>query len=133
VGDEQISIFISYAHDDVEIATAIQESLEAEGFAVWIDGGALRAGDSLFETITTAIHANEFVVALITPASVDSRWCQHEIHTAMTSGLNREGVKLLPVRVGRVRIPATLEDRHRPREHGRRRRSAGERRSLASR
>ncbi|MEO8424658.1 MAG: toll/interleukin-1 receptor domain-containing protein [Actinomycetota bacterium] len=114
MADEQISVFISYAHEDVEIATAIQERLEADGFAVWIDEGALRAGDSLFEKITTAIHANEFVVALITEASVDSKWCQHEIHTAMTSGLNREGVKLLPVRFGNVRIPVTLEDTYCP-------------------
>ena len=114
VADEQISVFISYAHEDVEVATAIQDRLEADGFAVWIDEGALRAGDSLFERITTAIHANEFVVALITEASVDSRWCQHEIHTAMTSGLNREGVKLLPVRFGEVAIPVTLEDTYCP-------------------
>lgn len=114
MADEQISVFISYAHVDVEIAIAIQGRLEAEGFAVWIDEGALRAGDSLFEKITTAIHANEFVVALITEASVDSKWCQHEIHTAMTSGLNREGVKLLPVRFGEVAIPPTLEDTYCP-------------------
>jgi hypothetical protein len=114
VADEQISVFISYAHEDVDIATAIQERLEAEDFAVWIDEGALRAGDSLFQKITTAIHANEFVVALITEASVDSKWCQHEIHTAMTSGLNREGVKLLPVRFGDVAIPPTLEDTYCP-------------------
>jgi hypothetical protein len=72
--------------------------------------GALRAGDSLIQSIATAIHEMEFVVALITDASVDSRWCQHEIRLAMTSGLNREGVKVLPVRVGEVPIPGELED-----------------------
>lgn len=70
----------------------------------------MRAGDSLIKSIATAIHEMEFVVALITDASVGSRWCQHEIRLAMTSGLNREGVKVLPVRVGNVAIPAELED-----------------------
>lgn len=103
-------MFISYAHEDVDLARSIQERLETARFKVWIDEGALRAGDSLIESIATAIHEMEFVVALITDASVDSRWCQHEIRLAMTSGLNREGVKVLPVRVGDVPIPAELED-----------------------
>jgi TIR domain len=110
VPSDLITMFISYAHDDVDLARAIQERLEAAGFKVWIDEGALRAGDSLIQSIATAIHEMEFVVALITHASVDSRWCQHEIRLAMTSGLNREGVKVLPVRVGDVPIPGELED-----------------------
>jgi hypothetical protein len=105
-----ITAFISYAHEDTELARAIQERLEAAGFKVWIDEGALRAGDSLIQSIAMAIHEMEFVVALITDASVSSRWCQHEIRLAMTSGLNREGVKVLPVRVGSVAIPGELED-----------------------
>lgn len=108
--DDVITLFISYAHEDADLARAIQERLEAAGFKVWIDEGALRAGDSLIQSIATAIHEMEFVVALITDASVDSRWCQHEIRLAMTSGLNREGVKVLPVRVGDVPIPGELED-----------------------
>lgn len=110
MADDVITLFISYAHEDVELARAIQERLEAAGFRVWIDEGALRAGDSLIQSIATAIHEMEFVVALITYASVGSRWCQHEIRLAMTSGLNREGVKVLPVRVGEVPIPGELED-----------------------
>src|SRR5262245_27709409 len=111
---DPITVFISYAHEDAALARAIQERLGAEGFTVWIDEGALRAGDSLIRSIATAIHEMEFVVALITETSVDSRWCQHEIRLAMTSGLNREGVKVLPVRVGDVPIPRELEDTYCP-------------------
>jgi len=110
MADDVITIFISYAHEDAKLARSIQQRLEADGFTVWIDEGALRAGDSLIQSIATAIHEMEFVVALITAASVDSRWCQHEIRLAMTSGLNREGVKVLPVRVGEAPIPGELED-----------------------
>lgn len=107
---DDIAVFISYAHEDVQLARAIQGGLEDVGFRVWIDEGAMRAGDSLIEAIATAIHEMEFVVALITDSSVASRWCQHEIRLAMTSGLNREGVKVLPMRVGGAPIPGELED-----------------------
>src|SRR3954470_21780116 len=98
MAEAPITVFISYAHEDAELARAVQGRLEAAGFIVWIDEGALRAGDSLIHSIATAIHEMEFVITLITEASVASSWCQHEIRLAMTSGLNREGVKVLPVR-----------------------------------
>jgi len=50
----------------------------------------------------------EFVVALISAASVSSRWAQHEIRLAMTSGLSRERVNVLPMRVGDTPVPGEL-------------------------
>lgn len=52
--DDSITVFISYAHEDAALARAIQGRLEAAGFTVWIDEGALRAGDSLIRSIATA-------------------------------------------------------------------------------
>jgi hypothetical protein len=52
----------------------------------------------------------EFLVALVTEASVGSSWCQKELSIAMTGGLSREGVKVLPVRIGDVAVPPTLAD-----------------------
>lgn len=57
---DAISLSISYAHEDAGLARAIQERLEEEGFEVWIDEDALRAGDSLMQSIATAIHEMEF-------------------------------------------------------------------------
>lgn len=106
----KVGVFLSYAHEDRAVTLQLKALLESEGFEVWVDEGELRAGDSLIWTIATAIHEMEFVVALISDASAGSRWCSYEIHLAMTSGLNREGVKLLPVRVGSAPIPVSLED-----------------------
>ena len=63
MAEDIITVFISYAHEDAKLARAIKEHLETAGFTVWIDEGALRAGDSLIESITAAIHDMEFVVA----------------------------------------------------------------------
>lgn len=72
--------------------------------------GELRVGDSIIERIATAIAEVQFVVAVVSVNSVESRWCQKELSLAITGGLYREGVKVLPLRLGDVLMPATLVD-----------------------
>lgn len=70
----------------------------------------MRVGDSLIERIATAIREVEFVVALVSEASVESNWCKKELSLAITGGLGREGVRVLPLRVGDVEMPLALAD-----------------------
>lgn len=109
-GAPAVSVFISYAHADKPVARAIAESLGGAGARVWIDEGELRAGDSIIERIATAIADVQFVVAIVSAASVESQWCKKELALALTGGFGREGVKLLPLRLGDVMMPSTLTD-----------------------
>jgi TIR domain len=104
------SIFISYAHEDADLARALAQALRRRKCWVWIDEGEMRVGDSLIERIATAIQEVEFVVALVSEASVESNWCKKELSLAITGGLGREGVKVLPLRVGEVDMPPALAD-----------------------
>jgi len=108
--EDQLSIFISYSHADKTVARALARALETAGARVWIDEGELRAGDSIIEVIATAIVDVDFVVAIVSKASVESRWCTKELALALTQGLGREGVRLLPLRLGDVDMPASLTD-----------------------
>jgi hypothetical protein len=107
---DQPPVFISYSHPDRELAQALTDGLKAVGHRVWIDEGELRTGDSLIEKIATAISEVDFLVALVTPASVESSWCQKELSLAITGELGREGMKVLPLRVGEVEMPPSLRD-----------------------
>jgi hypothetical protein len=107
---DQVSVFISYAHEDAELARALASSLKKRGCKVWIDEGEMLVGESLIERIATAISEVHFVVALVSEASVNSPWCQKELSLAITGGLGREGVRVLPLQVGDVEMPATLAD-----------------------
>jgi hypothetical protein len=104
------SVFISYAHEDADLARALALALRRRRCRVWIDEGEMRVGDSLIERIATAIREVEFVVALVSDASVASNWCKKELSLAITGGLGREGVKVLPLRVGQVEMPPALAD-----------------------
>jgi hypothetical protein len=105
------SVFISYQHGDKPIARALAEGLRDEGLEVWIDEDELLAGDSLIERISTAVEGIDFFCALVSQTSVKSRWCQKELSLAMTGELGREGVTVIPVRVGAVPMPASLADK----------------------
>ena len=104
------SFFVSYAHADEPIARRLAGAVESRGFPVWIDVEALRVGDSIVERIANAVNRIDFFVALVSEAAIASRWCQKELALAMTGQINTEGVKVLPIRVGTVDMPASLED-----------------------
>lgn len=104
------SIFISYSHADKPVASAIASRLSELGAKVWIDEGELLVGDSIIERIATAIADVHFFVAIVSPNSVNSQWCQKELSLAITGSLSREGVKVLPLRLGDVEMPASLAD-----------------------
>jgi hypothetical protein len=104
------SIFISYSHSDKSVAVALNDALEGHGFRTWIDERELRIGDSIIERVATAVAEANYFLALVSASSVESQWCQKELHLAVTGELGREGVSVLPVRIGEVSMPAALRD-----------------------
>ena len=92
------SAFISYAHEEQEFVLALSHELTELGLDVRFDQVVLRVGDSLLETISTEIVNGDFLVAVISPDSVESSWCRLELEIAMTDGINSQRVKVLPVR-----------------------------------
>jgi cold shock CspA family protein len=107
---EDLSIFLSYSHADKLMTQQIAAELRTRGVRVWIDEGEMRVGDSLIDRISMAIDEVHFVVALVSSTSIESPWCKKELSLAMTGGLKRKGVKVLPLRVGEVSMPPALAD-----------------------
>jgi hypothetical protein len=103
------SVFISYAHEDADLARFFASELVRAGYRVWIDEGELLIGDSLIERIATGIRGAQFVLALVSPASVNSNWCRRELSMAISGELRALGVRVLPLRVAGVDMPPTLE------------------------
>lgn len=111
VTEHLASVFLSYSWADKPLARRLAEGLNASGCRVWIDEGELRIGDSLVESISEALDQVDFVVALVSAASVGSDWCRKEISLAMTGELKRQGVTVMPLRVGDAEMPPTLKDK----------------------
>ena len=108
--EREPSAFISYSHADADFAIPFYEGLRRRGIDVWIDKVELLIGDSLSTKIGRAIVDNDFVIAIISPESVKSAWCEKELAIAVTQGINNKKVKVLPVRLDQARMPPSISD-----------------------
>ena len=104
------AVFVSYAHEDKPCAHSLAGALGERGCSVWVDEFELRAGDSLTERVSSALTSADFVVALVSTASVNSGWCQRELQMALSTGLAAGRTIVLPVRLGDVVMPPSLTD-----------------------
>jgi hypothetical protein len=101
--------FISYAHDDAPFVDGLVRDLESAGVAVWLDRWELKVGDSLAERIADGIRASDYLVVVLSPASVKSRWVQVELNVGLMRQLDQDRISVLPVLYRDCTIPVLLQ------------------------
>src|SRR3954453_14140190 len=104
------SAFISYAHEDQEFMLALVEQLQGQTLEIRYDQVVLNIGDSLIQRLSQEIAAGDFLLAIVSPDSVASNWCQRELALAATQGINEQRVKVLPVKFRGAERPPMLAD-----------------------
>lgn len=98
-------LFLSYARSDARLAESLYQLLESRGFMVFKDSAEILAGENFVERIVGTLRQADAVVALETPASAESDWCQAELYHA-----HALGVQVIPVRIGiETRLTRPLE------------------------
>jgi hypothetical protein len=105
------SAFLSYSRADKPLAHELGHALAQRGVKVWIDELELRSGDSIIERVAQAIADGDFLVAIVSPDSIKSAWCQRELALAATKGIKQKSIVVLPVRYRNATMPAALADR----------------------
>jgi len=93
-----MKVFISYAHEDREIAKRLVRQLEGAGLEVWDDSSIL-PGDNWAEKVSQALKESQAMVVLVSVAALDSEWVRREIEFAL--GTKEYRGRLIPVFVGR--------------------------------
>lgn len=73
--------FLSYARADVDRVAAIERRLRQMDYEVWIDR-ELKGGQSWWDEILAQIRSCDVFVAIVSPASLDSKACARERHYA---------------------------------------------------
>lgn len=90
-------LFISYAHDDKStVKSLIVDYLRVEGHDVWFDD-RLTPGSAWKEQLRTEIERSDGIVFAVSPASLESEWCQWELFTGAQLGKKTLPIVIKPV------------------------------------
>ena len=101
-------IFISHASADKAVARKIAMALEERGVSVWFDESELLVGDSLANVISDAISSSDYMLVLLSPHSVASKWVQKELNAAYARELDRRDITIIPVLIVNCEVPSFL-------------------------
>jgi len=105
------TVFISYSHQDFEFAEYLAQRLSRASIGVWLDRWEMKIGDSITHRINEAIKNHDFVVTLLSPASINSRWVNEELGAAMQKSPDTVLPVILPDLKSDEDIPVLLRDR----------------------
>jgi TIR domain len=105
------SAFICHSSSDKEQARRISSGLSLRGIRVWLDEAEIRIGDSLIEKIEKGILNSNNLIAVLSPSSVESRWCQEELRMALSMQINGAPIRVLPAIVEDCDVPGFLKEK----------------------
>ncbi|MFT6660678.1 MAG: hypothetical protein ACJA0K_000655 [Maricaulis maris] len=88
-------VFISYSHNDEELASELKRRVDAENLVSFLASVSLREGEKWSPNIMTALREAKWIFVLATPDALKSEAVQHEISGAVYGDKN-----IVPVMVG---------------------------------
>ena len=100
-------IFVTYAHEDSEFVERLVADLESSGLAMVFDKQLMRLGDSLLK-IFEEIGTVEFLLAILSPNSVESNWVQKELAGAVIREIEEPDFKVIPIIKEACQLPTGL-------------------------
>jgi TIR domain len=113
VNDDQLgTLFISYASEDRSFVERLVTTLGPYAEKIWYDRHAILVGESIVAKINGGLAAADFVVAVLSPASVSKPWVQSEIYAAYMRQQSEGTIRLLPVMKERCTLPPLLLPLH---------------------
>lgn len=105
------NIFISYNHQDRPFVARLAQGLKAAGLPVWWDQWEIKFGDSIIQKVSDGIDKSAYLVAVLSPHSVQSDWVRREIGSVLMKQLSAEkGVVVLPLLLADCEVPALLRE-----------------------
>jgi hypothetical protein len=106
-------VFLSHNHRDKPFVRLLSNDITHSGVAVWLDEIELAVGDSILIKIAEALSEAEYVVAFLSPNSINSKWVQKELSVATTLSIKGGEIRVLPLLMGDIDdkdIPIFLMD-----------------------
>lgn len=104
-------VFICHSSEDKRYARRLATILASNGVKVWIDEAEIKIGDSLIEKLENGILSSNNLIIVLTPQSVNSKWCKEELRMALAMQIGGEKLKVLPSLFEDCEIPGFLREK----------------------
>ncbi|MEM9007320.1 MAG: TIR domain-containing protein [Cyanobacteria bacterium P01_F01_bin.86] len=76
-------VFLAYAQADTEVMQNIRRSLLRQGFTIWSNQTDILSGEAFQRAVKRGIEAADTLVYLLSPDSLQSKYCQSEFNYAL--------------------------------------------------
>lgn len=106
----QKRVFLSHSSHDKRFVKLLGRRLQDQGIFVWMDESELGIGDSLVSRLAEAVHSVDYVVVVLSKASVQSHWLRYEMEHAMADEVLYGRAKVLPILIEDCDLPAYLRN-----------------------
>jgi formylglycine-generating enzyme required for sulfatase activity len=98
-------VFISYSRQDLAFVRNLAADLQVAGMEVWWDLSGIKGGDEWERKISEAIRRSQYMIVVLTPDSVESRWVRREYLRAEQMDL-----KIIPLKYKTCEPPLAFQD-----------------------
>jgi biotin carboxyl carrier protein len=106
-----MKVFISYSKKDRRFVRVLARALQQYSVEVWLDDHQLQIGDSLPHRIVSAIFEVDFVIVVISPHSINSKWVYYEMKLTINREKKDKRTHLLPLLLHGVHLPNVIRHR----------------------
>jgi hypothetical protein len=107
-GGNQPHIVIAYNYADNEFTRKLAGALRRDGVSPWIDEVDMSAGAILTNRMSAAVRPIDFIIPVISAASLKWRWVQQELSAVTARDFNGRRVRVLPARADSSALPGHL-------------------------
>jgi hypothetical protein len=105
---EYYTCFISYSSKNQDFAERLYADLQSKGVRCWFAPEDMKTGDKIRHRIDTSIRMYDKLLLILSEASVESLWVEHEVETAIGKELEGRANVLFPVRLDDAVMQSTV-------------------------
>ncbi len=99
-------IFISHSSLNADFVGELRTQLESFGLKTWVDCRELVGGQKLAREIEQAIDEATYLIAVISPQTVNSKWVRKEIKYALAKQKQNKAFAIIPLLLPGIKIDA---------------------------
>jgi RNA-directed DNA polymerase len=94
-------VFLCHSSKDKEtVVNHLEAALASAGVRVWLDAKQIAWGDNIVEKINEGLAKSKFVILVLSPAFVTSKWPVHEMNSVLSREITSGVPTALPLIVG---------------------------------